>query len=69
MTRHLDEASIRSEVEVGPPEGLPEPSVVTCDNLLTIPKASLDRDPVGKLNLAGRVVLDQALRYALDTQY
>jgi len=60
---------IRSEVEVGPAEGLPEQCVVTCDNLLTIPKASLDREPVGHLNLAGRVVLDQALRYMLDIQY
>ena len=33
---------IRSEVEVGSAEGLPEPSVITCDNLITIPLASLD---------------------------
>ena len=28
---------IRSEVEVGVPEGLPERSVISCDNLVTIP--------------------------------
>jgi mRNA interferase MazF len=28
---------IGSEVEVGPEQGLPETSVISCDNLLTIP--------------------------------
>ena len=60
---------IRSEVEVGPAEGLPEPSVISCDNVITIPIASLDDVPVGHLRLAGRIALDQALRYALDIQY
>lgn len=60
---------IRSEVEVGPAEGLPDVSVITCDSLVTIPKAGLDREPVGHLSPMGRVVLDQALRYALDIQY
>jgi len=60
---------IRSEVEVGPAEGLSEVSAITCDNLVTIPKACLERMPVGQLSLAGRVVLDQALRYALDIQH
>ncbi len=60
---------IRSEVEVGPAEGLPEPSVISCDNVITIPIASLDDVPVGHLRLAARIALDQALRYALDIQY
>jgi mRNA interferase MazF len=60
---------IRSEVQIGPPEGLPEASVVSCDNLVTVPKATLDPDPVGRLDLEKRVELDRALRYALDIQY
>ncbi len=60
---------IRSEVAVGPAEGLPERSVISCDNVITIPIASLDDGPVGHLDLAGRISLDQALRYALDIQY
>lgn len=60
---------IRSEVEVGPAEGLPEPSVISCDNLITVPAAVLDAAPVGRLDLDARVRLDRALRYALDVQY
>jgi len=60
---------IRSEVEVGPDEGLSEASVITCDNVLTVPHARLDPSPVGHLGLATRVALDQALRYSLDIQY
>lgn len=59
---------IRSEVEVGPGEGLPEPSVISCDNLLTVPKSVMD-EPVGRLDLDARARLDEALRYALDIQY
>ncbi|MHB8662198.1 MAG: type II toxin-antitoxin system PemK/MazF family toxin [Acidimicrobiales bacterium] len=57
---------IRSEVAVGPAEGLPEPSVISCDNLITIAKASLDSAAAGRLDFVGRVELDRALRYALD---
>jgi mRNA interferase MazF len=60
---------IRSEVEVGPDEGLPETCVIGCDNVITIPKALLAPDAVGHLGLAKRVALDVALRYALDIQY
>lgn len=59
---------IRSEVEVGPGEGLPEPSVISCDNLVTVPKNVMD-EPVGRLDLSARARLDRALRYALDIQY
>lgn len=59
---------IRSEVGVGPGEGLPEPSVISCDNLLTVPKSVMD-ERVGHLDLGARARLDQALRYALDIQY
>jgi mRNA interferase MazF len=34
--------SIRSEVELGPEQGLPAVGVISCDNLLTIPQAVLD---------------------------
>jgi len=54
---------------VGPEEGLPEPSVVTCDNLVTIPKSTFDRERVGELELEQRAALDRALRYSLDIQY
>lgn len=60
---------IRSEVEVGQAEGLPAPSVVSCDSVVTIPMANLDDVPVGRLDLPGRIALDRALRYALDIQY
>jgi len=60
---------IRSEVEIGSGEGLPETSVISCDNLITVPVEVLDAVPVGHLGLEARVRLDQALRYALDIQY
>lgn len=60
---------LRSEVEVGPAEGLPEVSVITCDNVITIPAESLDDRAVGQLDLGSRAALDRALRYALDIQY
>jgi mRNA interferase MazF len=60
---------IHSEVGVGPDRGLPELSVITCDNVITVPKGTLDDHPVGHLDLHARIRLDQALRYALDIQY
>lgn len=60
---------IRSEVEVGTREGLSETSVISCDNLITVPRDVLDSDPAGRLDLEGRISLDQAVRYALDIQY
>ncbi len=60
---------IRSEVEVGTAEGLPTASVISCDNLITIPLALLDDRPVGHLDVKSRVDLDRALRYALDIAY
>jgi mRNA interferase MazF len=60
---------IRSEVEVGPEQGLPVPGVISCDNLLTVPQAALDPAPLGRLDEAKRAQLDRALRYALDIRY
>jgi mRNA interferase MazF len=60
---------IRSEVEVGPAEGLLEPGVISCDNLITIRLESLDAEPVGHLDLRARVDLDQALRFSQDITF
>jgi mRNA interferase MazF len=67
ITRTVRE--IRSEVEVGPEQGLPEASAISCDNLLTLPQAVLDAVPVGRLDAVKRAELDRALRYALDIRY
>lgn len=60
---------IRSEVEVGTEEGLPEVSVITCDNIVTLSLDVLTSDRVGHLGIAKRAELDRAMRYALDIQY
>jgi len=60
---------IRSEVAVGPDQGLPEPSVISCDNIMTLPLAMLDSASVGHLDEITRAELDRALRYALDVVY
>jgi mRNA interferase MazF len=60
---------IRSEVEVGPEQGLPVSGVISCDNLLTVPQAALDPAPLGHLEEVKRAQLDRALRYALDIRY
>ena len=57
---------IRSEVTLGPSNGLPEDCVANCDHLMTIRVEHLDPDPVGRLSLEQRIELDRALRYALD---
>ena len=60
---------IRSEVAIGPDEGLPEPCVINCDNIVTVPIEALERSPVGQLDEVRRSELDRALRYALDILY
>ena len=60
---------IRSEVQVGPSQGLPQASAINCDNILTVPQDVLDLQPVGQLDEVGRASLDRALRYALDIRY
>lgn len=60
---------IRSEVEVGRAEGLPHAGAITCDNLITVPQAALDPEPVGALDLGKRAEVDRALRFALDIAY
>lgn len=60
---------IRSEVEVGSEEGLPEVSVITCDNIVTLPFTLLASSRVGQLGSGKRAELDHAIRYALDIRY
>lgn len=60
---------IRSEVEIGPEEGLPETCVISCDNVLTVPLNDLDERAVGHLDEIKRSELDRALRFALDIVY
>lgn len=60
---------IASEVSVGPDEGLPDPSVISCDNLFTILQAELDLRPMGRLDEVKRAALDRAIRYALGVRY
>ncbi len=60
---------VRSEVPVGPDQGLPEPSVISCDNVITVPLADLDPEPLGHLDEVTRAELDRAIRYALDIVY
>ena len=60
---------IRSEVEVGTADGLPDRCVINCDNIITIPVTELDPEPVGRLDEVKRAALDRAIRYALDVVY
>jgi mRNA-degrading endonuclease toxin of MazEF toxin-antitoxin module len=46
-----------------------EASVITFDNIVTLPKDILASGLVGHLGLAKRAEVDRALRYALDIQY
>ncbi len=60
---------IDSEVLVSFEEGLPDLSAITCDNIMTIPKALLQERPIGSLTFFKRGELDRALRFALDIQF
>ena len=60
---------IRSEVEIGVDEGLPERCVINCDNIITVPISALDPEPVGRIGGPRRAELDRALRFALDIVY
>lgn len=60
---------IRSEVEIGPAQGLNDPCAINCDSLVSIPLQQLDRRPIGRLDEPKRAELDRALRFALDIIY
>ena len=60
---------IASEVEVGGDQGLSHSGVISCDNIMTVSKAALEPEPVGRLDPVKRAELDRALRFALDIVY
>jgi mRNA interferase MazF len=60
---------IASEVKLGPEEGLPEECVVSCDNLLTVPKARMEKEPTGELTIRKIMELDRALRFSLEISF
>ncbi|MEA3502429.1 MAG: type II toxin-antitoxin system PemK/MazF family toxin [Actinomycetota bacterium] len=60
---------IRSEVSVGPVQGLPEESVINCDTVITVAKDQLGDKSVGRLDLRTTIQLDEALRYALEIRW
>ena len=43
--------------------------MINCDNVVTVPEAELDPEPVGRLDEVKRAALDRAIRYALDVIY
>lgn len=56
---------LSTEVPVGPSNGLDHPSVVSCDNIQTIPASSLGRQ-LGFLLDDQEPVLSEAIRSAFD---
>ena len=56
---------LSSEVRVGRANGLEHDSVVSCDNLLTVPRELLGRQ-IGHLLPAQEVELSEAIRAAFD---
>lgn len=54
-----------TEVTVGPEHGLRDESVINCDNLFTVEKATLGARR-GALDLGARARLDAALKIALE---
>ncbi len=63
ITRRI--RGIRSEVVVGPCEGLPDWSTISCDNLILVSHSELQESPVGSLDSLRSRQLDLALGYAL----
>lgn len=58
---------LSTEVPVGPSNGLDHPSVVSCDNIQTIPASSLGRQ-LGFLLDAQEPMLSEAIRAAFDLE-
>lgn len=55
---------IRSEVRLGPEQGLPKPCVANLDTIATIPKVAL-RDRISLLPLEKIEAINAAIRFAL----
>ena len=58
---------LSTEVPVGPDNGLDHPSVVSCDNVVTVPKSALGRQ-IGRLRPEQEVSLSAALHAAFDLE-
>lgn len=56
---------LSTEVRVGPSNGLDHPSVVSCDNVVTVPTSALGRQ-IGRLLREQEVALTAALHAAFD---
>ena len=59
---------LSTQIDVGTEEGLKRDSSIHCDELISIPKAMLT-DFVGHLSEEKMVLLNSALRIALDIEY
>lgn len=58
---------LSTEVPVGPANGLDAHSVVSCDNIVTVPKAVLG-EQIGMLLTAQEAALGAAIRAAFDLE-
>lgn len=58
---------LSTEVPVGPANGLDHESVVSCDNVVTVPKSTLGRQ-IGRLLPEQEVALTVALHAAFDLE-
>ncbi|MCV2488240.1 type II toxin-antitoxin system PemK/MazF family toxin [Geodermatophilus sp. YIM 151500] len=58
---------LSTEVPVGPANGLDHPSVVSCDNVVTVPKSALGRQ-IGRLRPEQEAALTAALHAAFDLE-
>jgi mRNA interferase MazF len=56
--------AIRSEVPLGPRDGMPRPCAINTDNLVTIPKIRLE-SKIASLGTRELAQLDEALSFAL----
>ena len=65
VTRTIHDIPV--EVTLGPQDGLPKACVVNLDNVLTIPKRTLER-PLGSLPPHKMVEVERALKFALGLQ-
>jgi mRNA interferase MazF len=59
---------LRSEVPVGPAEGIRDASAVKCDWLMSVRPREMDARPVGHLGDVKLRQLNDALRFALDVR-
>lgn len=57
---------IASEVEVGPVNGLEHSSVISCDNITTVPWSQVRAGIIGRLSRQQDEMLALAIMYAFD---